>query len=160
LIIVAGFVNKTVIMSVRVDREIVTTIATSSVGAVDDFLHTEISGWPYSFSQNVDAVSKGGCGSVSPARTAILWNVLVAGSAGIVLAIHITPVPVRGEVSRLEVVVRKWRSNVRSTGGVAEVPVADYFVLSGIGFALCFGTSNQGQSDEECLRLDWKKTRQ
>lgn len=76
-----------------VDINGLSTVARSSGEAVDDHLGREGHLGPLISSLDVDSVSKGGGGCLSPARSAVDGNVLVDTPAEVVDSVDITPVP-------------------------------------------------------------------
>ena len=72
------------------------TVATASSGgcAIQDVLDAQVDFVAGGISSNLDAISKRGQGSVRPATSAVLGDVLVQGMSSVTLSINVTPVPV------------------------------------------------------------------
>jgi len=64
----------------------------------DDYLRRDVDIGPSSLSGNLDSIRKGRGRSMSPARTAVLWNMLVSHVGQEVGAINVIPEPVRWEI--------------------------------------------------------------
>lgn len=63
-----------------VDSSVISSVATSSVSTIQDVLDGQVDVCALSFSCDFNSVGQGRKRSVSPATSAILWDVLVQGS--------------------------------------------------------------------------------
>ena len=64
----------------------------------DDDLRKNVDIRPISLSGDIDSIKKGKGRSMSPARTTVLWNMLVSHVGQVVNAVNVIPEPVRWEV--------------------------------------------------------------
>ena len=78
------------------NTRVASTMATTSRGgcAVQDVLDTAVGFVSRGSSSNLDAISERGRGSVGPAASTVLRNVLVQRMGGVTFAINVAPVPV------------------------------------------------------------------
>ena len=88
--------DKPLVVNEFKNTRVASTMATASRGgcAVQDVLNTEVDFVSRSISSNLDAISERGQGSVGPATSAVLRNVLVQRMGGVTFAINVAPVPV------------------------------------------------------------------
>ena len=97
LVVVASLIDKTVGVSVLPDTEIVTTVARSSVTAVNDLLDRHVSRGESTTTSHVDTISKSRGDTMGPARATVLGNVLVTDGRKVVLSINVPPVDSGGD---------------------------------------------------------------
>lgn len=91
----AGLVGNVVIVHKFEGGVSFTTVAPIVIhGAGDDYLGGDVDVGPLCLSGNLDSVRHGGGGSLSPARAAILGNVLVLDVSQVVGSINVVPDPV------------------------------------------------------------------
>jgi hypothetical protein len=91
----ARSVNETGLVSVRVDTTGVTTVARASSLSVDNHLGVDGDGGDgRELVQDVESVSDGRGRSLSPARSAVLRDVLVLAPGKVVDSVHVSPVDV------------------------------------------------------------------
>lgn len=83
------------------------TVARTDVSAVENMLNTQVDVSSFGFTGNFDTVSKGRDGSMSPAGTTILRNVLVAIHGAVVDTVLVTPRELSGQVFITDIVLRK-----------------------------------------------------
>jgi len=94
LVVVARLIGDARVMGIRVDRNIIATVATAGVTTVNDVLWGKVGRRPGTAPRNVDAISKSRGGTHSPTRPAVGGDVLVASRRQIILAIDISPIPI------------------------------------------------------------------
>lgn len=73
------------------------SMARANITAVEDMLDRQLHIWPCSFPRNLDTVAKGRHRAMRPARSTVLWDVLVQGLRAVVDAVLVTP----SEISRI-----------------------------------------------------------
>jgi len=103
LVVLARFFRNTLVITELVDTHGVTTVAITTSLAVDDSLGRKRGLRIAVVSQDVDSVSQSGSGSLGPAGSAVLGNVLVLGPGDVVDAVDVSPIPRGGEVFSLDV---------------------------------------------------------
>jgi len=128
LVVVAGLVGNTRRLSVGINGNVISTFARSGVTAVNDVLNGQISGGPSTTTFDVDTVSKSGRGSMSPARSTILRDVLVASGRSVVNSIDISPIESSWKCLWINVFPRQRLANVLSASGVSQSPVSFHVV--------------------------------
>jgi hypothetical protein len=99
----ARFFRDTLVITELVDTHGVTTVAITTSLTVDDGLRRKSSLRIGVVSQNVDSVSQSRGGSLGPAGSAVLRNVLVLGPGDVVDTVDVSPIPRGGEVFSLDV---------------------------------------------------------
>ena len=125
LVVVASFVNETVVVGVLPDTEIVTTVAGSSVTAVNDLLDGHVGGGEGTTTSDVDTVSKSRGDTMGPARTTVLGDVLVTDGGEVVPSVHVSPVNGDGEILVL-LLPGEGTGDVLTPGGVStELLIGD-----------------------------------
>jgi hypothetical protein len=77
-VLLARGVSNTILIDPLIHLTRVATVARAASISVDDLLSVQSNGcWVLQVKENVEAVSKGGSGALSPAGAAVLWNVLI-----------------------------------------------------------------------------------
>jgi len=91
--------DETGLMGIRVDTTGVSTVARATSLSVDDNLSVDRDrGDGAQLVQDVESISNGGCSSLSPARPAVLGNVLVLTPGEVVDTVHVSPVDCVGNI--------------------------------------------------------------
>jgi hypothetical protein len=76
--------------------------------AVDDNLWAESWSWERVLLENVDTIGNRAGGSMSPAATTVLWNVLVTSPGEVVDTVDVTPEPVIWESCGIDSLIWLW----------------------------------------------------
>src|SRR5688500_17452856 len=93
-VVIASFIRDSFVVSVFVDRKIISTTTITSIAAVNYVLWAEVCQRPRSISENVDSIGQSTCGPECPTATTILGNVLISGGRKVVHTTDITPIPI------------------------------------------------------------------
>lgn len=117
LVVIASLIDKTVGVGILPDTEVITTLAGTSITAVNDLLDRHVSGGEGTLASNVDTISEGRGDTMSPARTAVLGDVLVTDGGKVIPAIHVPPVNSDRDVVIL--LPRERGGDVLTPGGVS-----------------------------------------
>jgi hypothetical protein len=91
-------------------------------------LNAQIGRRPGTLSLDVNSISKSRGGSVGPATSTILRNMLISGGAGEIHSIDVSPIPGFGNILRSQVSVGKGLRNTLSSGGLAKLIISFYAV--------------------------------
>jgi hypothetical protein len=113
-------------------------VAGANIAAVEDVLDREVDLRGGGFTHDLDSVSECGDGSVSPARTAILGDMLVEGLGTVVHSIAVTPGEVGREGRGRNHILRSWGNCERA------------FVHKPSGLGLLFGPDLVDTSGSAC----------
>jgi hypothetical protein len=144
LVVVAGLIGDSGAVGIPPNSKVISSVARASSSAVNDVLGAQVSAGPSTTTLNVDAVGKGTGGSHSPATSAVLGNVLVAGGAEEVGSVHGAPVVRGGEGINLEVGVGKGLSDV-----LGHKLVAVKSLIANVAVAECKHLSQADKGDEK-----------
>ena len=162
LVVVTSLVGDTVLMSISVHGDIVTSLARTSVGTVNNVLNREESRRPSTSTEHVDTVGEGRGGSMGPTRTTILRDMLVTSSGSKVGSVDRTPIPSGREIFRLHVSMGTRGSDHLTSLTVAESHVADNAagIDRGLGVSLSRNAKEKSESDgseENVLHCDFER---
>lgn len=67
---------------------------------------------------------QGAGAAVSPARPAVLWDVLVAGGAHVIDSIDVSPVPALGQLGEVQILMRPFVRSVGRNRGAQVCPAS------------------------------------
>ena len=104
----------TSVLNELIRRRVVTTMARAGhfSAAVEDELDGKIDLLPFALTSNLDAISQSRNGTMCPARTTVLWEVLIQTVGEVVGAINVAPSKTFWEGSLTDVLVRQSAENV------------------------------------------------
>jgi hypothetical protein len=105
-------------MSELIDLHWPSTVARTTGTTVEHNLRRKSNSWEGILVHNIDPISEGGSGPMSPAGTAVLRNMLVSGPREVVNTINVAPVPVGRDVLNIENFMRKWHGDVSWSGSL------------------------------------------
>lgn len=114
-----------------------TAVARTSITAVEHVLNREVDIDALSSTSNLDPVTEGGQGTMSPARSAVLRDVLVTVHGTVVGSVHVAPVQLGGK-GNIDV----------SVGDKVVFDTIGDFLLVGPDFALAGSGSSDGSNKD------------
>lgn len=106
LVVVARLIGNTFLVGISKHRDHIATVASAGITAIEHILDGEESRRPGTIALDVDSIGQRASGTMGPARTTVLRNMLISGCRQIVDTVDVSPIPAGWQIFNFKVLVR------------------------------------------------------